>query len=103
MLSRSTWLNLAMAALVAASIARLIWAPEIHQFETRTLDAWGVPMPVRVAVIGLLLGLFGYRHYVRDKQEAARRGQPAIRRSVVLFALSGLALALGVALYASRW
>lgn len=101
--SRSTWLLLAMAALVAAAIARLIWASEIHEFETRTLDAWGVPLPVRVAGIGLLLGLVGYQYYARGKREAGRRGQPVIRRSVALFALGSLVLVLGVALYASRW
>jgi H+/Cl- antiporter ClcA len=102
MLSRSTWLLLAMAALVAATSARFIWSQEFRQFEARTLDAWGVPMPARVAGIGILLGLLGWQYYSRSKRDAARLGQPVIRRSVALFALGSLGLVLGLAFYASR-
>jgi H+/Cl- antiporter ClcA len=91
-----------MAGLIAATIARLIWSQELHEFETRTLDAWGVPMPVRIAGIGVLLGLLGWQYYSQSKREAARLGQPVIRRSVALFALGSLGLVLGLAFYASR-
>ena len=102
MLSRSSWLLLGGFFGIGAWIAARVWSTEIREFETRTLDALGVPMPVRVAAIAALIGLLGYGYYAQSKQEAARLGQPVIRRSVAVFALGSLALVLGLAFYASR-
>ena len=102
MLSRSSWLYVAIVAVIAAQMAASIWAHEVREFETRALDALGVPVPVRVAGAVVLIGLLGYRYYTQSKLEAARLGQPVIRPAVVLFALGSLALVLGLAFYASR-
>jgi len=102
MLSRSTWLIAVFVILGAAKIADVIWAKEIREFEVRTLDAWGIPTPVRVAGIGILLGLLGWRYYAVSKREAAQLGQPVIRRPVALFALGSLGLVLVLIVLASR-
>jgi hypothetical protein len=102
MLSRFGWLYLAALALLAAQIAAMIWAHEIRDWETKTLDALGIPGPVRVAGLALLLGWLGYRYYVRGKREAAQHRRPMVRRSVAIFALGSLALVLVLVLLALR-
>jgi H+/gluconate symporter-like permease len=102
MLSRSTWILVALVVLVMAKIAHFVWAKEVREFETSTLDAWGVPMPVRIAGIAVLFGLVVYGYYTRSKREAARLGQPVIRSSVALFALGSLGLVLALLFFASR-
>ena len=102
MLSRTSWLYVGVAILVAAVIAARIWAQEIREFETRTLDALGIPFPVRVVGAVALLGLVGYRYYARSKREAVKLGQPVIRRSVAIFALGSLVLVVVLVFFASR-
>jgi hypothetical protein len=102
MLSRSSCLNVAIVAVIAAQLAALIWAREVRDFETRTLDALGVPVPVRVGGAVVLVGLLGYRYYTQSKAEAARLGQPVIRRSVAIFAIGSVGLVLALAFLASR-
>jgi hypothetical protein len=102
MLSRSTWILVALVMLIVAKIAEIVLAGEMREFETRTLDAWGVSMPVRAAGLAILLGLVVYGYYVRSKREAARLGQPVVRSSVVLFALGSLGLVLTLLFFAAR-
>ena len=101
MISRYPWLIVAAAALVVAGIAARIWGQEIREVETRALDALGIPVPVRVAGIAVLLGIYGYTLYARSKREAAKDGVPVLRRSVVLFALGSLGIVLALVLFAA--
>jgi hypothetical protein len=100
--SRSSWLYVAIVAVIAAQLAAIIWAREVREFETRTLGALDVPVPVRFAGAVVLVGLLGYRYYTQSKARAARLGQPVIRRSVALFALGSLVLVLGLALMSTN-
>lgn len=92
MLRRASWPFVLVGAAIISAVALRFWAHDIRAYETRALDAMGVPMPVRI--IGLTVLFAGYLAviYVRAKREAAREGVPVIRRSVALFAFGSLSL-----------
>jgi hypothetical protein len=101
MFLRYSWLAAAACAVLAAGIAARAWAPEIRKVEAQALDALGVPVPVRLAGVALLVGLYGYGLYARSKREAARTGVPVIRRSVAVFALGSIAAVVALVLVAA--